>query len=112
MKYVLALPFLALSGVAFAQDAEFEVTGYVVEQTCVNADVVEVTLSADDNATEAVGFRWDKTGDGVLDSPPKPVPDQVFRYPDGVVVTAHVYARTESGMRDRDRVRFETIDCE
>lgn len=88
------------------------VTGFVESQVCLDADTVEVTLSATaDSSSEPVGFRWDFTNDGDLDTELSEDPTVVTTYDDEQIVTVRVIARNMEGDRARDKANVRILRC-
>ncbi|PZR72533.1 MAG: hypothetical protein DLM52_12695 [Chthoniobacterales bacterium] len=58
---------LILSGVAAPAAKALTANAFVVKQSCINGDVVAVTLSATVQPNQAVKYRWDFNNDGVFD---------------------------------------------
>lgn len=101
MLYIMATPGAeALTANAF-----------VVRQTCINGDVVAVTLSATVLPNQRVRYRWDFNNDGVLDTVASFSPTVTHRYPDERRITARVVAVNANGVRAFDRVTFNTRRC-
>jgi uncharacterized protein (DUF58 family) len=88
------------------------VNAFVVTQTCVNGDVVAVTLSATVQPNQRVRYRWDFNNDGIFDTPLLLNPTVTRRYGDELRRTARVMAvRVANGVRAFDRVTFTTRRC-
>ena len=102
---------LVLSAVAAPAAKALTVNAFVVKQSCVNGDVVAVTLSATVQPRQAVKYRWDFNNDGVFDTAPSSNPTVVHRYPDERRVTARVQAVNANGTKAFDTVTFRTIRC-
>ncbi len=86
------------------------VTAFVVKQSCLNGDAVQVTLSATVQPNQPAKYRWDFNNDGVFDTTASSNPTVTHRYPDEKRVTARVRGVTPNG-RAFDRVTFNTIRC-
>jgi len=82
-----------------------------VRQSCVNGDIVQVTLSATVQPHLQVRYRWDFNNDGIFDTGLLLNPTITHRYGDELVRTARVVAVPASGMRAFDRVTFRTKRC-
>lgn len=84
---------------------------FVVRQTCINRDVVAVTLSATVQPNQQVRYRWDFNNDGVFDTGFSSNPTVTHRYGDERRITARVVAVNARGIRAFDRVIFNTRRC-
>jgi uncharacterized protein (DUF58 family) len=88
-------------------------TGFVVSQTCQGGDFVNVTLSATaDSSSDVLGYKWDWTNDGRLDTRVLQNPSASHRYLDEINVTARVIAKNAEGNTAFDTVTFATLRCE
>src|SRR6187549_363248 len=88
------------------------VNAFVVRQTCINGDVVGVTLSATVQPNVMVTYRWDFTNNGSLDTAASRNPTVTHRYPDERRFTARVVATNiANGVRAVDTVTFTTRRC-
>jgi len=87
------------------------VNAFVVRQTCLNGDVVAVTLSATVQPNQQVRYRWDFNNDGVFDTVASFNPTVIHRYPDERRITARVLAVKANGVRAFDTVTFNTRRC-
>ena len=87
------------------------VNAFVVKQTCINGDVVQVTLSATVQPNVQVRYRWDFTNNGSLDTTATTNPTVNHRYPDEQRITARVVATTANGTKASDTVTFTTRRC-
>ncbi len=87
------------------------VNAFVVKQTCINGDVVQVTLSATVQPNVQVRYRWDFTNNGSLDTTATTNPTVNHRYPDERRITARVVATTANGTKASDTVTFTTRKC-
>jgi uncharacterized protein (DUF58 family) len=87
------------------------VNAFVVTQTCVNGDVVAVTLSATVQPNQRVRYRWDFNNDGIFDTLPSFNPTVTHRYRDEVMRTARVRAVNANGVTAVDTVTFRTRRC-
>jgi uncharacterized protein (DUF58 family) len=68
-KYIGMAAFaLVLSAMAAPTAQALTVNAFVVRQSCVNGDVVAVTLSATVQPNQRVRYRWDFNNDGVFDT--------------------------------------------
>jgi uncharacterized protein (DUF58 family) len=85
------LGLILLAGAAPAAQA-LAVTAFVAKQSCVNGDIVAVTLSASVQPKQAVKYRWDFNNDGVFDTAASSTPTVTHRYSDERRVTARVMA--------------------
>ncbi len=105
-----ALGLFLVAGAAPAAQA-LTVNAFVVRQSCLNRDAVQVTLSATVQPAQQVRYRWDFNNDGVFDTTASTNPTVVHNYPDEKRVTARVVAITSTGTRAFDTVTFTTIRC-
>lgn len=87
------------------------VNAFVVKQSCVNGDVVQVTLSATVQPNVQAKYRWDFTNNGTLDTTATSSPTVSHRYPDEQRITARVVATTPNGAKATDTVTFTTRRC-
>lgn len=112
-KWVAAAGFaVVVLGVMSAPAAQaLTVNAFVVKQTCVNGDVVAVTLSATVQPNVQVKYRWDFTNNGTLDTMASTNPTVTHRYPDKRRITARVVAVSATGARASDTVTFTTKRC-
>ena len=111
-KYIGMAAFaLMLSAMAAPTAQALTVNAFVVKQSCVNGDVVAVTLSATVQPNQRVRYRWDFNNDGIFDTAPSFNPTVTHRYPDEVRRTARVVAIKANGVRAFDRVTFRTRRC-
>lgn len=112
-KWVAAAGFaVVVLGVMSAPAAQaLTVNAFVVKQTCVNGDVVAVTLSATVQPNVQVKYRWDFTNNGTLDTMASTNPTVTHRYPDERRITARVVAVSATGARASDTVTFTTKRC-
>ena len=102
---------LVLSAIAAAAAQALTVNAFVVRQSCVNGDVVAVTLSATVQPNQRVRYRWDFNNDGIFDTVASFNPTVTHRYPDEVRRTARVVAIKANGVRAFDTVTFRTRRC-
>jgi uncharacterized protein (DUF58 family) len=102
---------LMLSALAAPAAQALTVTAFVVKQSCVNGDVVAVTLSATVQPNVQVKYRWDFTNNGTLDTIASTNPTVTHRYPDERRITARVVAIRPNGTRASDTVTFTTKRC-
>jgi uncharacterized protein (DUF58 family) len=102
---------LMLSALAAPAAQALTVTAFVVKQSCVNGDVVAVTLSATVQPNVQVKYRWDFTNNGTLDTIASTNPTVTHRYPDERRITARVVAIRPNGTRASDTVTFTTRRC-
>ena len=102
---------LVLSAIATPAAQALTVNAFVVRQSCVNGDVVRVTLSATVQPNQRVRYRWDFNNDGVFDTGLLLNPTVMRLYPDEVRRTARVMAVNANGVRAFDRVTFITRRC-
>jgi uncharacterized protein (DUF58 family) len=112
-----SLTVLALAaGPAVARPAaptSLTLTAFVVSQSCQGGDFVNVTLSATaDSSSDVLGYKWDWTNNGRLDTRVLQDPTAVHRYPDEINVTARVVAKNAEGNTAFDTVTFATLRCE
>ena len=112
-KYIGIAAFaLVLSAIAAPAAQALTVNAFVVRQSCVNGDIVAVTLSATVQPNLQVRYRWDFNNDGIFDTGLLLNPTVTRRYPDEVRRTARVMAvRVANGVRAFDRVTFLTRRC-
>jgi uncharacterized protein (DUF58 family) len=118
MKRPLSLKWVGIAGLVLilvavgAQAAQaLTVTAFVVKQSCVNGDVVAVTLSATVQPNVQVKYRWDFTNNGTLDTIASTNPTVTHRYSDETRITARVVAIRPNGTRASDTVTFTTKRC-
>jgi uncharacterized protein (DUF58 family) len=103
---------LVLSAMAAPTAQALTVNGFVVRQSCVNGDIVAVTLSATVQPFQrVVRYRWDFNNDGIFDTGLLLNPTVTHRYHDEVLRTARVMAINGAGVRAFDRVTFLTRRC-
>jgi uncharacterized protein (DUF58 family) len=102
---------LMLSALAAPAAQALTVTAFVVKQSCVNGDVVAVTLSATVQPNVQVKYRWDFTNNGTLDTIASTNPTVTHRYPDETRITARVVAIRLNGTKASDTVTFTTRRC-
>ena len=102
---------LVLSAIAAPTAQALTVNAFVVRQSCVNGDIVAVTLSATVQPNQRVKYRWDFNNDGVLDTGLLSSPTITHRYGDELMRTARVMAVNVNGVRAFDRVTFRTRRC-
>jgi uncharacterized protein (DUF58 family) len=100
-----------LSALAAPATQALTVNAFVVRQSCVNGDVVAVTLSATVQPNVQVKYRWDFTNNGTLDTTASTNPTVTHRYPDERRITARVVAIMANGTRASDTVTFTTRRC-
>ena len=111
-KYIVMASFaLVLSAIAAPAAQALTVNGFVVRQSCVSGDIVQVTLSATVQPNQVVRYRWDFNNDGIFDTVASFNPTVSHRYPDGVRRTARVVAIKPNGVRAFDTVTFLTRRC-
>jgi uncharacterized protein (DUF58 family) len=113
VKYIVMAAFaLMLSAMAAPSAQALTVNGFVVRQSCVTSDIVQVTLSATVQPTQrGVRYRWDFNNDGIFDTGFLLNPTVTHRYRDERFVTARVMAINSRGIRAFDRVSFLTRRC-
>jgi hypothetical protein len=97
---------------AAAAPGSLSMVAFVVDQTCLNGDTVQVDLSAMVDTSSPAKFQWDFTNDGTWDTGRQTSPDATHNYPDEVNVTAEIRGRNQEGNRDSDTVTFSTLRCE
>ena len=102
---------LMLSALAAPAAQALTVTAFVVKQTCINGDVVAVTLSATVQPNQPAKYRWDFTNNGTFDTALSSVPRVTHNYPDERRITARVRAVNAQGMVAIDTVTFTTRRC-
>ena len=111
-KYIGMAAFaIVLSAMAAPTAQALTVNAFVVRQSCVNGDVVAVTLSATVQPNQRVKYRWDFNNDGVFDTGLLLSPTITRRYGDELMRTARVVAVNANGVRAFDRVTFRTRRC-
>ena len=87
------------------------VTAFVVKQTCLNGDFVQVTLSATVQPNQPAKYRWDFTNNGTFDTPLSSIPKVTHTYHDERRITARVRMVNAQGMVRFDTVTFTTKRC-
>ena len=102
---------LMLSALATPAAHALAVNAFVVKQTCVNGDVVAVTLSATVSPAQPAKYRWDFTNNGTFDTALNSSPRVTHNYPDERRFTARVRAVNARGMVAIDTVTFTTRRC-
>jgi|GraSoiStandDraft_46_1057282.scaffolds.fasta_scaffold258703_1 uncharacterized protein (DUF58 family) len=102
---------LMLSALATPAAHALTVNAFVVKQTCVNGDVVAVTLSATVSPAQPAKYRWDFTNNGTFDTALNSSPRVTHNYPDERRFTARVRAVNARGMVAIDTVTFTTRRC-
>ena len=102
---------LMLSALAAPAAQALTVTAFVVKQTCLNGDVVQVTLSATVSPAQPAKYRWDFTNNGTLDTALNSSPRVTHNYPDERRFTARVRAVNAKGVVANDTVTFTTRRC-
>jgi uncharacterized protein (DUF58 family) len=111
-KYIGIVAFaFVLSAIAAPAAQALTVNAFVVRQSCVNGDIVAVTLSATVQPNQRVRYRWDFNNDGIFDTGFLLNPTVTHRYRDEVRRTARVMAINANGVRAFDRVTFLTRRC-
>ena len=111
-KYIGMAAFaLVLSAMAAPTAQALTVNAFVVRQSCVNGDIVQVTLSATVQPNQRVKYRWDFNNDGVFDTAFLLSPTITHRYGDELMRTARVVAVNANGVRAFDGVTFRTRRC-
>ena len=111
-KYIGMAAFaLVLSAMAAPTTQALTVNAFVVRQSCVNGDIVAVTLSATVQPHLQVRYRWDFNNDGIFDTGLLMNPTVTHRYGDELMRTARVVAVPANGARAFDRVTFRTRRC-
>ena len=111
-KYIGMAAFaIVLSAMAAPTAQALTANAFVVRQSCVNGDIVQVTLSATVQPNQRVKYRWDFNNDGVFDTGLLLSPTITHRYGDELMRTARVMAVNANGVRAFDRVTFRTIRC-
>src|SRR5678816_2052779 len=113
-KYIGISAFaLVLSAMATPAAQALTVNAFVVRQTCVNGDIVAVTLSATVQPNQSVRYRWDFNNDGIFDTVASFNPTVTHLYRDEVIRTARVLAINANTPRVRavDTVTFRTRRC-
>ena len=102
---------LMLSALAAPAAQALTVTAFVVKQTCLNGDFVQVTLSATVSPAQPAKYRWDFTNNGTFDTALNSNPKVTHNYPDERRFTARVRAVNASGKVAFDTVTFTTRRC-
>jgi uncharacterized protein (DUF58 family) len=111
-RWIAAAGLAVVLGIMAAPGAQaLTVNAFVVRQSCINGDLVAVTLSATVQPRVVVTYRWDFTNNGTLDTAASRNPTVTHRYPDERRITARVVATTANGMRAVDTVTFTTRRC-
>src|SRR5678815_2947804 len=111
-KYIVMASFaLVLSAIETPAAQALTVNAFVVRQSCVTGDIVQVTLSATVQPNQRVRYRWDFNNDGIFDTGLLLNPTVTHRYRDEVMRTARVMAVNANGVRAFDRVTFMTRRC-
>ena len=87
------------------------VTAFVVKQTCLNGDFVQVTLSATVQPNQPAKYRWDFTNNGTFDTALSSIPKVTHTYHDERRITARVRMINAQGMVRFDTVTFTTKSC-
>jgi PKD domain len=95
-----------------AAPSTLTLTASVANQQCQGGDFVNVTLTATaDSSSQVLGYKWDFTNDGRLDTRVLSDPTITHRYPDEINVTARVVAKNAEGNTASDTVSFATMRC-
>jgi uncharacterized protein (DUF58 family) len=102
---------LMLSALAVPAAQALTVNAFVVKQTCVNGDIVAVTLSATVSPAQPAKYRWDFTNNGTFDTALNSNPRVTHNYPDERRFTARVRVVNAQGMVATDTVTFTTRRC-
>ena len=102
---------LMLSVMAAPAAQALTVNAFVVKQTCLNGDFVQVTLSATVQPNQPAKYRWDFTNNGTFDTTASSNPTVTHRYPDEKRITARVRAVNANGVAAIDTVTFTTKRC-
>jgi uncharacterized protein (DUF58 family) len=111
-KWIMAAGLgLILCTMAAPAAQALTVNAFVVRQTCVNGDVVAVTLSATVQPNQRVRYRWDFNNDGVFDTAASFNATVTHNYRDERRITARVLAVNANGVRAFDTVTFTTRRC-
>ena len=111
-RWIAAAGLAVVLGIMAAPGAQaLTVNAFVVRQSCINGDVVAVTLSATVQPRVVVTYRWDFTNNGTLDTAASRNPTVTHRYPDERRITARVVAIRPNGVRASDTVTFTTRRC-
>jgi uncharacterized protein (DUF58 family) len=111
-KWIAAAGFAVVLGIMAAPGAQaLTVNAFVVRQSCINGDVVAVTLSATVQPNVLVRYRWDFSNNGTLDTTASTNPTVTHRYLDERRITARVVAIRPNGVRASDTVTFTTRRC-
>ena len=102
---------LVLSAMAAPTAQALTANAFVVSQSCLNGDIVRVTLSATVQPNQRARYRWDFNNDGIFDTGLLMNPTVTHRYGDELMRTARVVAVPTNGVRAFDRVTFRTRRC-
>ena len=102
---------LMLSALAVPAAQALTVTAFVVKQTCLNGDFVQVTLSATVQPNQPAKYRWDFTNNGTFDTALSSVPRVTHTYHEERRITARVRMINAQGMVRFDTVTFTTKSC-
>jgi uncharacterized protein (DUF58 family) len=102
---------LMLGALATPAAQALTVNAFVVKQTCLNGDVVQVTLSATVSPAQPAKYRWDFTNNGTFDTALNSNPKVTHNYPDERRITARVRMVNAQGMVRFDTVTFTTRRC-
>ena len=102
---------LMLGALATPAAQALTVNAFVVKQTCLNGDVVQVTLSATVSPAQPAKYRWDFTNNGTFDTALNSNPKVTHNYPDERRITARVRMVNAQGMARFDTVTFTTRRC-
>ena len=111
-KYIGMVAFaLVLSAMAAPAAQALTVNAFVVRQTCVNGNIVQVTLSATVQPKQPAKYRWDFTNNGTFDTALTSIAKVTHNYPDEQRITARVRAVDANGKVAFDTVTFTTKRC-
>ena len=112
-KYIVMASFaVILSAMAAPTAQALTANAFVVRQTCLNGDVVQVTLSATVQPNQRVRYRWDFNNDGIFDTAPSFNPTVTHNYRDERMLTVRVRAVNANGVSATDTVTFRTRRCD
>jgi|SRR6476659_8525120 len=112
IKYIVMASFaLVLSAMAAPTAQALTANAFVVSQSCVNGDIVQVTFSATVQPNQRARYRWDFNNDGIFDTVASFNPTVTHRYHDERLLTARVRAVGVNGSVAIDTVTFRTRRC-
>jgi hypothetical protein len=107
------LATLAILPAAAADTQALSVDGFVVSQTCLSGDIVQINLSATSQSTsEPVTYVWFLNRDNRPDTSPSTNPNAQTFARDESFKTVRVLARNAEGNLAADTVQIVTRRCE